>query len=87
MNVETLKKQIINTNGRTFSVKFTKKDGTIRDMVCRLGVTKHLKGGEKTNTNPNHVIVFDMKKEGYKTVDLEKVIQAKIDGTNYTLKH
>ena len=31
---------------KIFSVEFTKKDGTLRKMVCRLGVKKHLKGGE-----------------------------------------
>jgi len=32
------------SNGRIFSVQFVKKDGTVRDMVCRKGVRKGVKG-------------------------------------------
>jgi hypothetical protein len=37
--------KLLNTNGKIVTVTFTKKDGSIRIMNCRLGVTKHLKGG------------------------------------------
>ena len=33
--------------GKLFSVTFTKKDGTTRKMVCRLGVRKGVKGLER----------------------------------------
>lgn len=42
--LRTLIKEITPTT--IFSVDFIKKDGSARTMTCRLGVTKHLKGGE-----------------------------------------
>ena len=44
---ETAKKMIYDTGGKIFGVSFTKKDGSHRDMTARLGVKKHLKGGER----------------------------------------
>ena len=36
------------TQGKFFTVVFVKKDGTTRVMNARLGVSKHLKGGQST---------------------------------------
>ena len=44
-DINAIKKFIGN---KFFSVEFYKKDGTLRKMQCRLGVTKHLKGGTKS---------------------------------------
>lgn len=48
-------------DGAIFSVVFAKKDGTLRRMVCRQGVTAHLKGGVGTyNANDaDNIGVFD----------------------------
>jgi hypothetical protein len=70
---------------KIFSVTFIKKDGTIRDMTCRLGVTKHLKGGELSH-DPNelgHLIVFDMKKESYRTINLNTITRIKFENKEY----
>ena len=41
--------QIRNLAGGTiFSAEFVKKDGTVRNMVCRLNVKNRLKGGVRT---------------------------------------
>ena len=38
--------KIINsTDGKIFAVHFTKKNGAIRMMLARIGVSKNLKGG------------------------------------------
>ena len=37
-------RKIKETNGKFFSVTFTKKDGTLRKMTARLGVSKGVKG-------------------------------------------
>jgi hypothetical protein len=37
---------ILAKGGRYFAVTFIKKDGSVRDMVCRLGVGKFSKGVE-----------------------------------------
>lgn len=59
--------------GKFFKVVFTKKDGSLREMNCRLGVEKHLKGGVKTLTD-NYICVYDMQAEGYRAFSPEKVI-------------
>lgn len=62
-------------NGKFFSVTFEKKDGTLRKMVCRTGVKKHLKGGELKH-NPaelGHLVVFDVQKKEYRTINLNTV--------------
>lgn len=79
MNVKDLVKH---TNGRFFSVDFVKKDGTLRHMVCRTNVTKHLRGG--TKTTPNTVItVFDVQKKQYRCFYPETVKKLKCGNLSY----
>lgn len=59
--------------GKFFSVTFTKKDGSLREMNCRLGVEKHLKGGTKTLTD-NYICVYDVKASGYRAINPETVL-------------
>lgn len=70
---------------KIFSVSFVKKDGTLREMVCRFGVTKHLKGGEM-NHDPaelGHLVVFDMQKEAYRTINWNTIKQIKFEGKTF----
>lgn len=63
--------------GKFFSCKFIKKDGSIRDMTCRLGVVKHLRGGERT-VPKNYVVAYDVHVEGqggYRAINPETVLQ------------
>jgi hypothetical protein len=46
---------ILQSAGRFVTVVFEKKDGTLRTLTGRLGVTKHLKGGTST-LNPDAYI-------------------------------
>lgn len=66
--------RILNSNGKIFTVTFLKKDGTVRILNGRLGVTKHLKGGECTLDKDRFIIVYDLKSEGYRAVDKESII-------------
>jgi hypothetical protein len=59
--------------GKIFSVSFIKKDGTERNMVCRLGVQKHLSGGKSVNNPNKYLTVFDMQKKAYRNVALETI--------------
>lgn len=70
---------------RIFSVIFKKKDGTLRKMTCRFGVTKHLKGGELTYSPEarNYLVVFDMEANGYRTINLNTLHQIVFDGITY----
>lgn len=75
------KKEIKNLVGNTiFSATFTKRDGSIRKMLCRLGVTKHLKGGQKKYDHENLLTVFSLDKKAYRTVNLDTLTQVKAKG-------
>ena len=82
LNLLTAKKNSI------FSVVFLKKDGTIRKMLCRFGVKKHLKGG-KLAFNPLEralLVVFDMQKEAYRMINLETLMSINMKGVEYRVK-
>jgi hypothetical protein len=69
---------IQSTNGKFFTAVFRKKDGTLREMNCRLGVVKHLKGGENTKAHLDQYInVFDAQKGAYRTINLDTLISIK----------
>jgi len=89
MNTEAKRKMIKEMiftgcpNGQTFTATFTKKDGTIRDMNCRLGVTKHLKGGESTTAHKENLMtVFDMQTKEYRCINLDTVQRLRIAGSD-----
>ena len=75
-----------NRNPNTiFHVVFLKKSGELRRMSCMLGVKKHLKGG-KLSYNPkerNNLIVFDTQKGGYRTINLDTLINVNMKGVEY----
>lgn len=64
---DLVKKLVGNT---FFSVVFTKKDGSERKMLCRLGVKKHLRGGSASHDMKHLLIVFDVEKKQYRTINL-----------------
>jgi predicted TIM-barrel enzyme len=68
---------IIASNGKFVTVTFLKKDGTVRKMNCRMGVTKHLKGGESTLDADQYVTVFDMAKGAYRAINRDTIIEIK----------
>lgn len=67
-------------NGKFFSVKFVKKDGSIREMTCRLGVKKALRGGERT-LPLSYIVAYDVnvqeddKRGGYRAINPETVLE------------
>lgn len=69
--------KILNSNGKIFSVTFTKKDGTTRVMNARLGVKKYLKGGASTLNEDEYITVFDMQKLGYRAINRKTIIDVK----------
>jgi hypothetical protein len=69
--------RILSSNGKIFSVEFIKKDGTKRLMNCRLGVTKHLKGGASTLNPEKFITVYDLQSEGYRAINKESIINVK----------
>ena len=77
--------------GQFFSVTFVKKDGTVRDMTCRGGVKKHLKGGELTfdPKEYNLLCVWDATIEdttkAYRMINLNTLLRVKVDGVEYNV--
>ena len=87
MNNQTLADIIGTTNGKVFSVDFTKKDGTSRHMNCRLGVKKHLRGGKSTTSHKtNLVTVFDMQAGDYRCINLDTVTHIRLGGVDLWVK-
>ncbi len=82
MNIEEI---IERTKNKIFSATFIKKNGDTREMTCRLGVTKHLKGGElKYDAKARNLLpVFDMQKQAYRMINVNTLISLKINGTTY----
>ena len=72
---------VAQSKGKFVTVVFYKKDGSIRSMNCRLGVTKHLKGGECTLDRSKFLIVYDMVKKGYRAIDKESIVSVSVNGS------
>jgi hypothetical protein len=72
---------------KIFSVEFTKKDGSLRKMVCRLGVKKHLKGGELGYDAEamNYLTVFDLQSEEYRTINVNTLKSITFEGIVYEI--
>ena len=80
MNSNELASIVASSNGRFVSVTFQKADGTFRVMLCRLGVTKHLKGGESTLDADKFLTVYDVQKKGYRAINKSTIQSIRISG-------
>ena len=83
MNSNELASIVAASNGRFVSVVFVKKDGTQRAMLCRLGVTKYIKGGFSTLDSDKYLTVFDVQKEEYRAINRDTIVSVKLAGTTY----
>tara|TARA_E500000318_G_scaffold69394_1_gene64262 strand:- start:363 stop:596 length:234 start_codon:yes stop_codon:yes gene_type:complete len=70
----TAKEKIQSMGGKFFSVEFIKRDGKTRIMLCKVGVTKYLKGGKRT-VGDDVQVVFDMHKMQYRSFRYDSVIR------------
>ncbi len=74
------------SNGAIFSVEFIKRsNGELRKMICRLGVKKHLRGGDKAYDSEQHKLltVFDMEKEGYRSIPVDTIQRLSVNGQTF----
>jgi hypothetical protein len=82
--MKTLEKKLLLDflGNKIFTATFRKKDGSLRVMNCRLGVKKHLKGGQKSYNDDdfNYLTVFDLNKKAYRTINLNTLEQIKANG-------
>jgi hypothetical protein len=93
MNIKTITRDnlfnlICKNKSNIFSVVFLKKDGSIRKMICRFGVKKHLKGGS-LKFDPikrGLLVVFDMQKESYRMINLKTITNINMKGVEYNVQ-
>ena len=76
-------------NGQFFGVTFVKADGSIREMNCRKGVKKYLKGGEATyngkNKNAGNIGVYDMVTGDYRCFNINRLQKLRVGGVEYAI--
>lgn len=81
--------KIVSSKGKVFSARFIKRtNGEVRDINCRLGVTKHLKGGELKYrpAEKNLVGVFDMQGGEYRMIDIDGLLELQVEGEGFAVE-
>lgn len=81
------KEKIYSAGNKIFTVTFVKKDGTVRQMNCRLNVKKHLKGG-KLAYNPKEydlISCFDVQKKDYRMINCQNLLMLKIEKNEFKI--
>jgi hypothetical protein len=74
---------ILGSAGRFVAVEFRKRTtGTIRRMVCRLGVRKHWRGGPRAYdaVAQRLITVYDLGVRGYRSIPVEGIRRVKVRG-------
>ena len=83
-------KLIDDQSGKIASAEFVKRtDGSVRKMTFRTGVKKHLTGeGAKFSFREKSLIpVFDMQKQGYRSIPTEGIQKLTVGGDTYIVEH
>ena len=89
---EEARKIIKGSGGQFFSVRFTKKDGEVRNLNGRIGVHKSKYAPLKNvglGYNPQDyglVGIFDAQKKAYRMINIDTLIQLKVGGEIYQIK-
>ena len=88
INRDTAKKHIYKTNGKFFSAVFIKKNGDKRFIHCMTRSKKGVKGvGLKYDPDKvNNVIVKDLKKHEFRTINVDTLIELNAGGVKYKVE-
>lgn len=71
----------VNENSDKFlTITFVKKDGTLRTINGRFGVTKHLRGGVKTVDPDKFFTIYSLADEGYRNINKESIVKIARNG-------
>ena len=72
-------------DNRMFSVSFIKKNGDRRTMLARFGVTKYLKnkGARYNPADYDLFTVFDMNKQSYRSIPINRLLWLRTKGKRY----
>jgi hypothetical protein len=84
--MHSISSDIDRTNGKFFTVKFIKKDGTLRRMTCRTGVSKGVtgKGLAFEPKEKGLKVVWSTDAEGYRMINLAQVTEITFNGETTT---
>jgi len=68
--------------GTIFTAINIKTNGEVRKYICRLGVRKHLRGGELPYdpAEKGYLPIFDMQKKEYRMLNLKTLTYLKVRG-------
>ena len=78
-----LDQMLLDSGGKFVSVTFTKKDGSLRKLVGRMGVKSHLKGGVSTLDASQYVTIYDVQNGGYRAVNRATIQSVTCEGVTY----
>jgi hypothetical protein len=78
-----LDQMLLESGGKFVSVTFTKKDGSLRKLVGRMGVKSHLKGGVSTLDPSQYVTIYDVQNGGYRAVNRATIQSVTCEGVTY----
>ena len=78
--MKNLEEVIEKSNGKFLTVTFVKKDGSIRTLNGRLGVTKGLVGGRSSIDHTKYINIYDVQAGGYRNVNKSTILEVKIGG-------
>lgn len=88
MTRDTLLKEL--QGGQFATVKFIKRTTQEeRVMNCRIGVKKHLAGGQKAfdDEEKNLITVFDTAKGHYRSINCDSILEVHAHGKRWTPDH
>lgn len=88
LNREQLKYILKNSKGKIMTIAYRKKDGTLRTINTRTGVKKDITG-KGLPYNPDeygYVILWDLNKKAYRTVNLNTATTLKGGGEIYKIQ-
>ena len=76
------------TDGRIFAVYFQKADGSMREMICRRGVKKYLRGGSLPYDAKSKLLlpVFDLSIREYRNVNIASLVSFKVSGETFIVQ-
>jgi hypothetical protein len=72
-------------DGRFFSIKFIKADGSVRKMLARRGVKRDLKGNPRYKPDDHNIfIVWSVNDKAYRSIRVDRVFEIKANGVTYS---
>ena len=79
--------KIKDSDGKFFTARFIKKDGSLRTMTARLGVRKGLTGTGLAFNPLSYLLipVFDIQKHEYRMINLNTMLYLKTEGEEYNV--